>query len=87
MCWFRPAGEHDPDGLGCNRRIVAESREPVNARLFAKPSELALGIATRGLLDRFDSGCKRSSPFEVFAQLGVADKLEWFCFPRHSSVN
>src|SRR5450432_1621712 len=39
------------EGEFVDARLVAETLEPLDTGFFAEPSELALGVATSGLLD------------------------------------
>src|SRR2546422_8906130 len=66
-----------PENRSHDLRVIAESREPVHARLLAKPSELTLGISARGLLDRSHSFLEALFTLQMCAQFAVADKLEW----------
>lgn len=63
---------------------VAEGGEPANIWLAAKPGELALGEAARGLLDICDGGGERDAALEVGAEVGVADELERLGIDRNS---
>ena len=45
------------EDLALNRGAVAEAFEPSDSGFFAKPRELPLGVAPRGLLDCGD-GCR-----------------------------
>src|SRR5471032_750967 len=61
---------------GGNFRRVAEAYEPMHIRFPAKPSELALGEAARGLLDLLSGFFLREVPRQMFAPFGVTDKLK-----------
>jgi hypothetical protein len=65
----------------------AERVEPVDVWLAAEPGELALGEAARGLLDICDCSGEREAAFEVGAEVGVADELEWLGIDRNSGRN
>ena len=69
----------DPQRGGDGFVDVAEGGEPVDVWLATEPGELALGEAARGLLDICDCGGERDAAFEVGAEVGVADELEWLC--------
>jgi hypothetical protein len=60
-----------------NGGIIAESGEPVDEGFLAEPGELALGVAARGLGNRFRGGSDRGGAFKVRAQLAVSDEVEW----------
>src|SRR5580704_13653619 len=67
---------YDRQCRGGNFRRVAEAREPVHAGFLAKPSELALGEAARGLLDSLHGVFFAGAPGKMFAQLRISDELE-----------
>src|ERR1700733_15301386 len=66
----------DRQRRGGNFRCVAEPGEPVHAGFFAKPGELALGEAARGLLDLLHGVFFAQAAGEMFAQLRIPDELE-----------
>jgi hypothetical protein len=66
----------DRERRGGNFRRVAEAGEPVHAGFFAKPGELALGEAARGLLDLPHGVFARDTTGEMFASLRIPDELE-----------
>jgi hypothetical protein len=43
---------HEFESVGLDRRRIAETIEPLHARLSAKPCNLPFGVAPRRLLDR-----------------------------------
>src|SRR5882672_853680 len=68
---------HQPLGGGGDGGVIAESGEPVDEGFFAEPGELALGVAARGLTNRFRGGGEGDGAFEVRAQLAISDEVEW----------
>src|ERR1700723_2506340 len=68
-------------------RRVAERGEPVDVWLAAEPGELTLGEAAGGLLDICDGCGESDGAFEVGAEVGVADELEWLGIDRNSGRN
>lgn len=61
---------------GDNCGIVAEAGEPVDEGFFAKPGELALGVAARGLGNGFGGGGEGNGAFEMSMQFAVADEVK-----------
>src|ERR1700747_831303 len=78
---------HQLLGRRSNRRIIPKSRQPMHQRLFAKPRDLALGVAASRLRNRFPCGNERDCPFKVRAQLAVSDKVEWLRIWRDAAVD
>src|SRR6266704_2980914 len=62
---------------GLHPGIIAKSWKPADARLFAKPGELALGVAPRGLLNRSPRFLQGTFAAEHRAQFPITDKIEW----------
>src|SRR6266581_4725259 len=62
---------------GLHPGIIAKSWKPADARLFAKPGELALGVAPRGLLNRSPRFFQGTLAAEHRAQFPIADKIKW----------
>lgn len=58
---------------------VAEDVEPVDARFFAEPGELALREIACGLLDFGDGFRERERAFKMGAELRIADEFERLC--------
>ena len=68
-------GEVREDGFG-GGRVVAETGEPFDGGLAAKPGDLALGVTAGGLLDGADGGIEIDDAGEMGAELAVTDEVE-----------
>jgi len=67
---------NQPLGGNSDGGVIANAGEPVHGRLFAEPSELALGVAAFGLLNRFCGGSQSDGAFAARPQLAVPDEVE-----------
>src|SRR5258708_603195 len=65
------------ENAGLHPGIIAKSRKPAYAGLFAKPGELAFGIAPRGLLNRSPRFFQSNLAPQHRPQFPVADKIKW----------
>src|SRR5271167_724592 len=75
----------DCESRGGNFRRVAEACEPLHAGFFAKPCELALGEAARGLLNLLHGVLFAEAAGEKFAQLRISDELEGLGVGRNAA--
>src|SRR5580700_839341 len=67
--------------------IVAKTGEPVNAGIFAEPCNLALCVASRGLLNRQARVFERLLSAQDLAQLAIPDEIERHGISRRSTCH
>src|SRR5690348_370068 len=69
---------NDSQSFCTNSIFASKTTEPMDIAFSAKPGDLPLRVAARGLLNLRNDGRKRRAVENVFANLRVTDKSERF---------